>query len=204
MGEEKARRRNREKRSIRQRLKNLAATKIQALAKGFLVRRTGVRQYFKQLSFIESKKEDERMRNNKTKLKLLSKMRKAIKKSMKRANKYITYSEQDQNLLNVNSGEGTYEYKHPHHSAQSIIRIQAIVRGWLGRLRYEIVTLENRMNQIEKETNERIMNVKLRTQHEKVSYWEKVNGSHKDEESKKGAIADKEIDLIETLTIKNK
>merc|ERR1711933_269702 len=99
--EEKARRRNREKRSIRQRLKNLAATKIQALAKGFLVRRTGVRQYFKQLSFIESKKEDERMRNNKTKLKLLSKMRKAIKKSMKRANKYITYSEQDQNLLNI-------------------------------------------------------------------------------------------------------
>merc|ERR1712003_534116 len=47
-------------------------------------------------------------------------------------------------------------------------------------------------------------NVKLRTQHEKVSYWEKVNGSHKDEESKKGAIADKEIDIIETLTIKNK
>merc|ERR1712241_345882 len=145
-------------------------------------------------------------KNSLIKLKLLSKMRKAIKESMTMANRYISnaeqdrnLAEQDRNLLNSNSREETNGWKYPNNATKSATRIQAIIRGWLGRLKYKIKVLESRMNEIEQETNERIMNVKIRAQNEKVSHWKKINLSHKDEELKKRAAGDTEMDTIKVL-----
>merc|ERR1712151_355390 len=60
------------------------------------------------------------------------------------------------------------------------------------------------MNQVELETNERMLNIKLQTQKEKVSYWEQINLSQKDDELQKGAVFDKDMETIEALRIENK